>query len=66
MYDKGQGVYPNIIKAHKWLNLATAGATKREREYYARLRDAVATKMTRAQIDEAQFRAADWALRPRF
>lgn len=66
MYDKGHGVPLNEIVAHKWLNLATAGSSHRRREYYARLRDAVASKMTRGQIAEAQWRALDWAARPRY
>lgn len=60
MYDKGQGVAENYVAAHKWLNLATAGAGRGEREYYVRLRDAVARKMTVAQITEAQWRARHW------
>jgi len=61
MYDKGQGVGRNEILAYKWLNLAAARALKREREYYIRLRDAVASKMTRAQVAEAQSLAVEWS-----
>jgi len=65
MYDKGFGVPLNEVAAHMWLNLAAAHAPQRNREYYLRLRDAVASKMTRSQIDEAQWRAQEWAARPR-
>jgi TPR repeat protein len=61
MYDKGFGVNPNIILAHKWLNLAAAHAPQRNRENVLRLRDAVASKMTRAQLDLAQQLAVDFA-----
>lgn len=54
MYDKGFGVTPNIVLAHKWLNLAAAHAPRPNRENLLRLRDAVASKMTRGQIDLAQ------------
>ncbi len=63
MYDKGQGVPQEDVLAHMWLNLAAARARPRERDYYARLRDAVATKMSLAQLTEAQWLAFQW--RPR-
>jgi len=60
MYDKGQGVAEDYVVAHKWLNLAAAGAGRRDREFYVRMRDALAYKMTVAQITEAQWRARHW------
>jgi TPR repeat protein len=60
MYDKGHGVWQDEVLAHKWLNLAAAHAQARHREYYLRLRDAVASKMTPAQIYEAQWLAVQW------
>ena len=60
MYDKGFGVTTNIILAHKWLNLAAAHAPRPNRENVLRLRDAVASKMTRAQLDLAQQLAVDF------
>jgi TPR repeat protein len=66
-YDKGHGVPIDDIAAYKWLNLATARASKRNREYFLRLRDAVASKMTRFEIIEGQRRAVEWtAARPGF
>src|SRR5437868_8053562 len=35
-----------LILAYKWLNLAAARTSKRERDYYLRLRNAVASKMS--------------------
>ena len=60
-YDKGHGVPKNVILSYKWLDLAAAKATGRERDYYRRLRDAVASKMTSDQIVEGQHLALIWA-----
>ena len=60
MYDKGFGVTPDVILAHKWLNLAAAHAPRQNRENVLRLRDALASKMTRAQLDLAQRLAVDF------
>jgi TPR repeat protein len=60
MYDKGQGLQQNYIEAHKWLNLATAHAPPPKREYSARLRDALATKMTRGELATARWLALQW------
>ena len=60
-YDKGHGVPKNVILSYKWLDLAAARATNRERDYYLRLRDAVASKMTSDQIVEGQRLALIWA-----
>jgi TPR repeat protein len=60
-YDKGHGVSKNVILSYKWLDLAAAKASERERDYYRRLRDAVASKMTSDQIVEGQRLALIWA-----
>jgi TPR repeat protein len=60
-YDKGHGVPQSVILSYAWLNLAAAGASGRERDFYHRLRDAVASKMTFAQIAEGQRLALIWA-----
>jgi uncharacterized protein len=64
MYNKGQGVAEDYVVAHTWINLAAAAAGRREREYYIRVRDALAYKMTVAQITEAQWRARHWRPAP--
>jgi uncharacterized protein len=61
MYDKGHGVPQDFILAYKWLNLAAARASKREREYFVRLRNAVASKMSTDQIVVGQRLALLWA-----
>jgi TPR repeat protein len=65
MFDKGQGVVQDYIIAYKWLNLAAARAPRRQSEFYLRLRDAVASKMTRVQIAEGQWLALNWVPKPR-
>jgi TPR repeat protein len=61
MYDKGHGVPQDFILAYKWLNLAAARASKHERDYYLRLRNAVASKMSPDQIVTGQRLALAWA-----
>lgn len=60
LYNKGHGVPRDYVEAHKWLNLAAARAPKRDREYWIRVRDSVASKMTEKQIMVAQVRAVGW------
>ena len=63
LYDKGQGVPPSTVIAYKWLNLAAARAEPRVREYYVRIRDAVASKLAPEQLAQAQWLATSWAPR---
>jgi TPR repeat protein len=65
MYDKGHGVPLDEVAAYKWLNLAAAAAPRRDRENYLRLRDAVASKMTRDEVELGQRLALEWAARRR-
>jgi TPR repeat protein len=58
MYDKGHGVVRSDTLAYMWLNLATAHAPPRAREYYSRIRDAVAAKLSPAQVAVAQWQAS--------
>jgi TPR repeat protein len=61
MYDKGHGVPQDFVLAYKWLDLAAARASHRERDYFLRLRNAVASKMSPGQISEGQRLALAWA-----
>jgi TPR repeat protein len=56
MYANGRGVPQDYIMAHMWYNLAAASGNKDA----ASNRDFVATRMTPAQIGEAQKHAAEW------
>ena len=62
MYDRGHGVPQDFVLAYKWLNLAAAHAPKRERDYFLRLRNAVAFKMSPVQIAEGQRLAMLWSV----
>ena len=59
-YDKGQGVPQDEVAAYKWLNLAAAHSPKKTRENFAKLRNAVASKMSRGQIAAGQWHALRW------
>ena len=55
MYSDGQGVPQDYVRAHMWINLAAAARSVPELgDKAVHGRDAVATKMTPAQIAEAQ------------
>ena len=60
-YDKGHGIPKDVILAYKWLDLATARAPLRDRDFYQRLRDAVAQKMSLEQVVEGQRLALIWS-----
>jgi uncharacterized protein len=64
MYDKGHGVPRSAVIAYMWLNLAAAGARPGVRDYYLRIRDAVATKLNPAQLAEAQWLSTSWVPKP--
>ena len=54
MIGLGQGVPQDFLTAHMWLNIAAANGM----EEMVAIRDLVATKMTPAQLTEAQSRAS--------
>jgi len=64
MFDKGHGVPRSSVIAYKWLNVAAAHAPRGERDYYTRIRDAVASKLNNAQKAEAQALSYDWLPKP--
>jgi len=61
LFDKGFGVPQDWVQAEVWLNLAASQANAQERDYWVRIRDAVAQKLTLDQLAEAQRRAFAWA-----
>ncbi len=60
LYDRGEGVKHDPIVAEIWYNLAAAHADRGNREFWAGMRDAVASKLSKAEVDEAQRRARAW------
>jgi TPR repeat protein len=60
LYDKGKGVPLDYVEAHKWLNLSTSRSNSVDRDFVARIRNAIASKLSTTQIYEAQRRAREW------
>ena len=60
LFDKGYGVPEDWVQAEVWLNLAAAQASQRQRDFWVRIRDAVAQKLTLDQLAEARRRAYLW------
>jgi uncharacterized protein len=61
LFDKGYGVPQDWVQAEVWLNLAASQASAKQRDYWERVRDAVAQKLTLDQLADAQRRAVAWA-----
>ena len=59
MCMRGEGFAQNYLEAHKWFNIAASrGGKKASRS--AKARDAVAQKITKEQVVEAQRMATAW------
>jgi len=57
LYDKGFGVRRDFVDAEMWLDVAAAHANGHDRDYWVRMRDAVASKLTIDELTEARARA---------
>ena len=62
LFDKGFGVPQDWVQAETWLILATSQSGGRERDYWMRIRNGIALKLTLDQRAEAQRRAYIWAM----
>ena len=63
MYGNGQGVPQNYVQGHMWFNLAAArfpASETENRNKAVSARANVASKMTPAQVAEAQKLAREW------
>ena len=60
LFDKGYGVPQDWVEAEIWLNLAAAHEGGNQQDYFARVRDAVAQKLTLNQLAQTQRRASAW------
>jgi uncharacterized protein len=60
LYNRGEGVPRDYVMAYTWFNLSASQATGNDHDYRARLRDALAAKMTPAQVSAAQELALTW------
>ena len=54
MYFVGQGVPPDYVRSYMWYTVAAAQFTSDDRKIVASWRDRVASRMTPAQLAEAQ------------
>ena len=64
-YAEGLGVPQDYVEAHKWFNLASSHSTYSDISVSINeRRDALANKMTTAQVAEAQKLARDWKPKP--
>ena len=57
-YAQGKGIPQDAVEAHMWLNLAASRSPSLLRPIAVEARDAVAARMTPADLSEAQRRAA--------
>jgi hypothetical protein len=53
LYDKGQGVPQDFIRAYMWYHLAAKGLNRDDAMVARKLRDRVASRMSAAQIAKA-------------
>jgi len=61
LYMDGRGISPDLVAAHMWLNLAAARLPPGEaRNTVMKLRESIGTRLTGAQIAQAQSAARDW------
>jgi uncharacterized protein len=60
LYNKGLGVPVDYTLSYMWLNLSASQAVGDDRDFKVRVRDAVASKMTVAQVALAQHIAMTW------
>ncbi len=64
LHNKGQGVQLDLVLSYTWLNLSASQANGEDRDFKVRIRDAVASKMTVAQMAVAQQMAMNWYTKP--
>jgi uncharacterized protein len=60
LYNKGEGVARDFVLSYMWLSLSASQAVGDDRDFKARMRDALASKMTREQVAAAQEMALTW------
>ena len=58
-YSRGNGVLQNYAEAYFWLNLAASTSAGADREKAAKWRDEAAAKLSPAELQSVQARAAE-------
>lgn len=61
LYDLGFGVGRDFVQAYVWFDVAAAHAPANRRDYWSRMRDAVASKLTDQELAQGQAQAAAFA-----
>jgi hypothetical protein len=56
----GRLIPKDLVEAHKWFNLAAAGASTERYPVYSERRSTVALSMTPQEVADAQVRAREW------
>jgi uncharacterized protein len=67
MYHDGQGLPRDYVQAHMWFNLAVLhfpASETEDRDEAIKAREFIASKMTSAEIAEAEKLAREWKLQP--
>jgi len=59
-YFNGAGGEVDFVEAFKWFAIAASHSTGVTLQQYANSRDAIATRLTPAEVADAQKRAQDW------
>jgi TPR repeat protein len=54
MHENGEGVAQDYVRAHMWFDVAALSSQDERRKAAADNRDAITSKMTSAQIEQAQ------------
>jgi len=57
LYDLGFGVPRDFVQAYVWFDVAAGHAPTRNKDYWSRMRDAVAYKLSRDELAKAQAQA---------
>lgn len=60
LLNKGMGVSRDYVLAYMWLDLSASQAVGEDGDFKARMRDAVASKLTEPQLRAAQRMAVTW------
>ena len=59
LYDRGLGVAQSSVIAEAWISLAVAHAPASQRAHWVVIRDAIAAKLSRSDLEAAQWLAFD-------
>lgn len=57
LFDRGLGIPRDFVQAYAWLDIAAAHADPKQRDYWSRMRDSVANKLTYQELAAAQAQA---------